>query len=577
MSTANKVSSPGVWHRIGLTRIVVVLLAFVAYTPGFWWGTPYATAADRTNAWGVDDEPPLGPLAQAHDILHPKPEQNPNLGYPMLHPFMVLGAFAPYMGYEFLTGGVKNPTVEFPHGFVDPVTSLRNLTLIAHFLSVLLGVGIVLCAYEIGRILWDESSGRASAAFVLLMYPMFYYARNSNVDVPVLFFSATALVAFAFILRDGFSMRRSVTFGTLVGLSLATKEPSFASFVFAPVVLLLLPNPGSSVAPWRTASFWRIAIAGALCTFVAYAIASGMVIDYRRWSAHIHFFQTRLAEVEKGGVAFVHMYPRTLQGNIDFAFRLFQLVAHAITWPGLIAAIGGAVVLGMQRRRDALLALSAVGYLLVIFFSARLAMLRYLMPVAFVCSIYTGRAMVMAWRSRRSPIGIGAGVLGLASVLTLSAWAIDLTDGMLRDARYDAGPWIAANARAGDSLEYFGSEYKNPPMPASLNSRIAIFNPGSNIRADTSERAVKTVIDGWAERRPRFVVIIPDYTNPGHEYAATCPPPIFRGLEDGSLGYKRVAFFHTKTVLEWTKRPDLDYPVVNAPIRIYERSAETGL
>ena len=303
-----------------------MLLAFVAYTPGFWWGTPYATAADRTNAWGVDDEPPLGPLAQAHDILHPKPVQNPNLGYPMLHPFMVLGVFAPYMGYELLTGGVKNPTVEFPHGFVDPVSSLRALTLLAHFLSVLLGVGIVLCAYEIGRILWDERSGRASALFVLLMYPMFYYSRNSNVDVPVLFYTATALVAFAFIVRDGFTMRRSLIFGTLVGLALATKEPSFASFVFAPLVLLMLPNPGSDKAPWRSANFWRAALAGALCAFIAYALASGMAIDCHRWSAHINFVRMRLVEVEKNSVAFVHMYPRTFDGSMQFAERLLELI-----------------------------------------------------------------------------------------------------------------------------------------------------------------------------------------------------------------------------------------------------------
>lgn len=555
-------------------RIAVVLLAFAAYTPAFWWGTPYATAADRTNAWGVDDEPPLGPLAQAHDILHPKPVQNPNLGYPMLHPFMVLGAFAPYMGYEFLTGGVKNPTVEFPHGFVDPVTSLRRLTLIAHFLSVLLGVGIVLCAYEIGRVLWDQRSGFASAMFVMLMYPMFYYSRNSNVDVPVLFYTATALVAFAFIVRDGFTMRRSLIFGALVGCSLATKEPSFASFVFAPIVLLLLPNPGSGERPWRRAAFWRAAIAGGACAFVAYALLSGMVIDNHRWIAHIDFARTRLAEVEKNGVAFVRTYPRTLAGSMEFVARIVTLVANCMSWPGLVLGVVGAITLGVQRRRDAIVALSALGYLVVLFLSARVAMLRYFMPAAFVLSIYAGRALVIAWKSRLPWLRWGAVALASASTLTLCAWDIDLTDGMLRDARYEAATWIATNAKPGDALEYFGSDYKNPPMPATLTSRIAIRNFGSNVRADTSERAVKTVVDGWAMRRPRFVVIIPDYTNPGKEYAATCPPPIYRGLEDGSLGYKRVAFFHTKTKLEWARRPDLDYPVVNAPIRVYERATD---
>ncbi len=563
----------GVWQRIGRTRLLLALLALAAYTPGFWWGVPHATAADRTNAWGVDDEPPLGPLAQAHDIIKPKAEQNPNLGYPMLHPFLVLGAFAPYMAYELASGGVQSPTVAYPHGFTDAAASLRNLTLIAHFLSVLLGVGVVLSAYEVGRTLWDERSGVAAAVAVLLIYPMFYYARNSNVDVPVLCFTAAGLAAFAHIVRHGFTMRRAIAFGTLVGLAVATKEPSFASFVCAPLVLLLLPDPGTTLAPWRRSTFWRVAVVGAVCAFAAYALGSGMAIDYRRWSAHMTFVQTRLAEIEQAGIAFVRIYPRTWEGSVQFAARLVTLIAHSMTWPGLVIGAGGALLLAVQRRRESVLALSAVGYLLVLFFSARVAQLRYVLPVAFVLAIYAARAVMLAWQSRPSPVRVGVLAVGAVAALTLVAWDVDLTYGMLRDSRYTAGAWIAEHARPGDALEYFGSEHKHPPMPASLTSRIAIRNRGSNVRADTSEAAVQTVITGWAERRPRFVVLVPDYTNPGKPYAATCPPPIYRGLEDGSLGYRRVALFETPALLPWAHRPELDHPVVNPPIRLYERVA----
>ena len=222
--------------------------------PAFWWGAPHATAADRTNAWGVDDEPPLGPLAQAHDIIAPKAEQNPNLGYPMLHPFMVLGTFAPYIGYLAATGGLSAPTVAYPHGFAQPVDALRHLTWIAHFLSVLLGVGVVLCAYGLARELWDESTGLVAGVFAMLVYPMFYYARNSNVDVPVLFFTAAGLWAFAVIVNRGLTTRRALLLGVLVGLAVATKEPAFASFVFVPLVLPFMRNPGAAERLWRTAA-----------------------------------------------------------------------------------------------------------------------------------------------------------------------------------------------------------------------------------------------------------------------------------------------------------------------------------
>lgn len=560
------------WRTVGRTRWILLAIAFLAYAPGFWWGAPHATAADRTNAWGVDDEPPMGPLAQAHDILHPKAEQNPNLGYPMLHPFLVLATYAPYMGYLVASGQLRTPTVEFPHGFTDPVTALRTLTLLAHFLSVLLGVGVVLCAYEIGRTLWDEPSGVASALAALMVYPMFYYARNSNVDVPVLFFTAAALWAFAVIIRHGLTMRRSLVFGGVVGLAVATKEPAFASFAFAPLVMPFLPNPGEHARPLQRGAFWRVALAGGAASLVVYALASGLVIDHRRWIAHIEFIRSRLSDLEANGVTFVTYYPRTWDGHRDFALRLTTLLAHALSWPGLLFAAGSVAVMASRRQRDALLALSAIGYLLILFLSARTSMLRYVMPAAFVLAVYAGRGVVLAWRARGA-VRVPALALAGTATTILVLWAADLTFAMLRDSRYDAGRWIAAQARPGDALEYFGSEHKHPPMPASLSSRQAIPFRGSMFKADTSERAVRLIEDGWRERRPRFVVLVPDYTNPGKPHTASCPPAIYRALEAGTLGYRRVALFETAPLIPFLRRPALDYPVVNPPIRIYERVA----
>jgi 4-amino-4-deoxy-L-arabinose transferase-like glycosyltransferase len=558
------------WRAVGRTRWLLLAIAFLAYTPGFWWGAPHATAADRANAWGVDDEPPMGPLAQAHDILHPKAEQNPNLGYPMLHPFMVLGTFAPYMGYLVASGQLQSPTVEFPHGFADPVAALRTLTLLAHFLSVLLGVGVVLCAFEVGRTLWDEGSGVAAAVAAVLVYPMFYYARNSNVDVPVLFFTAAGLWAFAAIIRHGLTMRRALVFGSVVGLAVATKEPSFASFAFAPAVMLLLPDPGERGLPLLRPSFWRLALAGGAASLLAYALASGLVIDPRRWIAHIDFIRSRLSDLEANGVTFVTYYPRTWEGHRDFAVRLTTLLAHSLSWPGLCFAIASVVAVAWRRQRDALLALSAVGYLLILFVSARTSMLRYVMPAAFVLAVYAGRGVVLAWRARSAWRFPSLAVAGTAAAI-LVLWAVDLTHAMLRDSRYDAGRWIAAQARPGEALEYFGSEHKNPPMPATLSSRQAIPFRGSMFRADTTGTAVRTIEAGWRERAPRFVVLVPDYTNPGKPHSASCPPAIYRALEAGSIGYRRAAYFETAPLLPFARRPALDYPVVNPPIRIYER------
>ncbi|MDZ4674383.1 MAG: hypothetical protein SGI84_08010, partial [Gemmatimonadota bacterium] len=79
------------------TPLLLVVLALVLYLPGAWWGAPIATGPERIHGWAVDDETPLGPLAQVNNILHPQEVQN--LGYPLLHSFLVVGAYAPYLGW----------------------------------------------------------------------------------------------------------------------------------------------------------------------------------------------------------------------------------------------------------------------------------------------------------------------------------------------------------------------------------------------------------------------------------------------------------------------------------------------
>jgi hypothetical protein len=57
----------------------------------------------------------------------------------------------------------------------------------------------------------------------------------------------------------------------------------------------------------------------------------------------------------------------------------------------------------------------------------------------------------------------------------------------------------------------------------------------------------------------------------GEPHNASCPPEVFRGLEEGRYGYERAAMFRTEPILPWLPRPNLDYPSVNPPIRIFLR------
>jgi hypothetical protein len=547
----------------------VFLLAVLAYLPAFWWGAPHATAEDRRKAWGVDDEPPLGPLAQLHDMMTPGLAPDANLGYPMLHSYLVLGAYAPYLGFAVATGRLSSPSGEYPYGFADPVGALRDLSVIAHGLSVLLAAGIVLAAFVIGRTLWGERDGLWAAAAALLSFPMFYYSRTSNVDVPVLFFVASSLAVFAQLLARGVSMKGLALFSALAGLAVATKEPVAAAYLWVPFFLATPMGPWKGVRdPGRFLAGLGVAATSA---FVAYAVGSGMLIDFTRWKAHIDFAVMRTTEVSQGDVSFVTPNPWTLSGHIAMLGEIGGRLRDALTLPGLLlSVVGVGLVFRRAERRGAWLVMAAVTYLLVLFVAVRIAHLRYVMPAMFVLAIMAGHAVARLMASSRVVVRGAAALTATAMVVVASLQAIELTSEMLRDSRYAAGEWIATVAHPGDRLEYFGAFQKNPPLPAYVESGLAVEYLGGTVAAPRDDATADRIRAGWSQRKPRFIVLSPDHTSrPGEPYAHTVPPVIYDDLESGRLGYVRARLFQAPPLLGILPRPPLDHGSVNPPVRIY--------
>jgi hypothetical protein len=556
------------------TALALVLLALVLYGSGLSWGLPHATAPDRDNAWGVDDGTPLEPLAEMHNIIAPTPDRN--LGYPLMHSFMVSAAYAPYLGYLWAKGDLTTISGTYPYGLTDPVGALRVLTWIAHALSTVLGAALVLAVYLAGRRLWDRPTGVLASLFAMTSFPMFYYTRTGNVDVPVLFFTALALAGFAFILVEGFTARNALVLGAGIGFALATKEPSFASFVAIPFVLLPLhwrrsaSSPRSGETAWASWSFWRLPLFVLLAAFLSFGAGSGWFVDSDRFYAHLAFARDRVGMLAGGNVAFIESYPHTWDGHVRLARAITGYLIDAMTWPGLLLSVAG---VGWTLRREPLKAafvLPAVTYLLVLFWLARGAQLRYVMPAALTLAFFAARAVTCAWASRRSWVRYGAAV-STAGVLGLSLLrGVDLTHAMLNDARYDAARWLAARTRPGDRVEYFGSSQKLPALPEGVITATATEYRGAVHQPPDEDEAAREIVAGWRARKPPFVIVMPDHSSaPGSPYSATCPPQIYEALHDGSIGYRLAAHFETPSLLGWVRRPALDYPTVNPPIRIF--------
>jgi hypothetical protein len=146
---------------------------------------------------------------------------------------------------------------------------------------------------------------------------------------------------------------------------------------------------------------------------------------------------------------------------------------------------------------------------------------------------------------------------------------------MINDSRYAAAQWLKRHAVAGNHIDFFGVPVGFPALAEGITFEPAIaFHDKPRIE----EQAVRDVLRGWKKRKPEFVLVMPDYTSPpGVPYSATCPAAIYEGLLKNSFGYHLAAYFETPSIVSWIRRPALDYPSVNPPIRIFVPSNQDAL
>ncbi len=550
----------------------VFLLALALFLPASWWGAPHATGPDRVNPWGTDDAMPMVPLAEIHGVFKPDPSRN--LGYPLLHPFLVGVFYAPYMAWLFLTGQISAPSGAYPFGLANPVGTLYVLTLIARLVSLLCAAGVVVCAYDAAGVLWDRRRAIWAAAFAAVSFPMFYYSRTGNPDIVLLFFTAAALAAYGRILVRGFTPWRAAWLGIFGGAAVATKEQAAASFILIPVVLLWLSlraarAEGAAISSWN---FWKPFCAAAGACLAAFALGSGLLVDPQRFFAHMDFARQRMHALSTGDVAFFQSYPNTWVGNFDLAQALLADLRDCINpWGAALAVAGLVLVIKFRESHVLLFLLPAVSYLAVLFTTARVAQLRYLMPVAFSAAFLAARAATLDWgkRSQLGKLTSAFTILALASGLLQGA---DLTYAMLSDTRYAAARWLDQHLEPGDAIDYFGANQKLPPLPANVTTARPIEFRGAIHKARTDESAVREILASWERRKPGYVLIIPDHSSaPGIEYPATCPPVIFEGLITGEFEYRLAAEFQPAPLFSWLYRPPLDYPTVSPAVRIFRR------
>jgi hypothetical protein len=534
------------------TELLLCLLALLLYIPGINWGLPLATSPERIQAWAQDDISPLGPLTETYNTFFQRAADR-WLPYSLGHHFLLMIVYSPYLLFLMLTGKFTEPNPAYPFGFSNPVTTFQWLTILARLVSIGMAAGILVAAYQIGRILWDKESAVLASIILLLTYPMFYYSKTANLEIPSLLWTSLALLIYVKILLHGMDLKRAAWLGIFAALAVATKDQTAGVF-FLPFLFLLPLYLKSNDR--KESSAWGPPLVFLGTGLAVYALFSGLAFDPIRYFSHVNwlFYENPSLYAE-----YLEWFPLTIAGALGLLGEMLRVHFWIFGPVLLFAGLATMIYVSIRESLKLALVLPLVSYILTFVFIIHYFKIRYSMPMIFIFSLFAGRGIVLALKSWTPSI-----MTQLVMMILVFSWpailSSDLLFQMFHDSRNTAGEWLALHLHQGSKLAYCGNSNNLPHTPENVEL----------IRLPEGTSSVSYV----KQYRPEFIVVLPDWTSkPRMEHSRSCSEEFFNQLQDGSLGYRSEAHFRTRSLI---RTQLLDYPSVNPPVRIYVSGEKDG-
>jgi hypothetical protein len=457
---------------------------------------------------------------------------------------------------------------EFPDRVSDPERAVRQLTLIGRSITAVMGAGVAVAAYQMASVLWGGVAGIVAAIFTILQFPMFYFARTGNLDVPSLFWSALALTVFARVIRGGYTIRRGIVFGMFAALSAATKDQAAPFLVLLPLVMFLFhmsrqPDMHSRMLTWRpfAVTIWT--------GLITYSIASGFVFHPARYFAHLAWIAGLRPDSP------VHYgYPDTFTGYVSLLSECARLIRNSLTLPIFVSAVAGIVLAAIKCRACLTLLIPIACLVFAVIFPIHKTEMRYMLPASFILACFAAYPFTLlvgktTKRAARRLVWIAVGALSILPALR----ALELTHGMLRDSRYTCEERLSPLLTPESRIGFFGPWNKLPRLKdnASFFQLVPFYGTDRSLQyTDADIRAMAGYI---TKSRTEWIIVMPDHSSTAaHPYGTTCPNGLYELLKDGSLGYRIYAHFQTARLMSWLWIPPLDYPSVNPPIDLFARA-----
>jgi 4-amino-4-deoxy-L-arabinose transferase-like glycosyltransferase len=539
-----KIREPGERRHLR-TVALVILLAMVSAGIASTWGLPDGMSRQTTSSWAVDTIAPLGPLNEAkHGFTRAGID---DVIYPLFHYVVLAGAYAPYIGVQWLTGEFQNPSGDYPYGAQSPERFFKHLTWIAGIVSTIMFGGILIAVYLTALELFDRRAALWATILAALIPPLSFYGATSNLDVPYLFWTMLAIWQLVRAARTG----RFVAFvlcGVFASLATATKDQAVGFFLALPVVVpwLLAQRRARDGASTRLVDVLtdRRAIGAACAALLTFALANNLLFGgWDGFTRHLGFADTfYAANIATKEVPLIARQPQILLEN---AALLIEMVGIPLL---LLAALGF-----WHARRERigcawLIVVPSLTYYVFILAPTN-SISRYLLGIALLLAPFAGlavaRALETAARVRK------AVVLPVAAMACIWQGSLlyNLHLSLRHDSRYAMADWVRTHVPPGAVIES-ATQARYLPRLADRYRYAIVGNSFDAI--DYSLRAQELTTTALAARDPDYVMVLANSGLSGDPARLRPIEPAYRYFADlleGRAGYAVVAEFATPTHL----------------------------
>ena len=273
---------------------------------------------------------PLAPLTEVHQIFVAA-GPDPWLAYPLLHHFLLTGAYAPYLLWLILTGQFHATGADYPYGLADPVSALRVLHADRPARDARHGYRrLGSSPLESARPSRTRRPAPWPALSPFVPYPMFYYSKTANLEIPVLFWiSLLALLCLQPASHRGIqrvASRRARDLRRSRHRHQGSGGRSVRAAARGPP-LHRWRDPERPRLPW-----WQPPLALLAPGAIAYAVGSGLALDPARYVAHVGWVLNKNPVIHAAVIR-----PPTLAGAASLTAEILATVSWLLG-PGLSVA-----------------------------------------------------------------------------------------------------------------------------------------------------------------------------------------------------------------------------------------------